>query len=446
MKQRMFVRPMRALIFIVSARLDACLSSAEPANRAHRKAAPRTRTLSLMLAVAIFASPLAVTTVTQAQQFSVIYNFTVASGAVPSGTLIADDSGKMYGLTAYGGFHGYGMVFGLLATGGEKVLYSFTGGADGSMPQFTALLRDPAGNLYGVTPSGGNSNSTCSSGCGVIFRISATTGKERVLYSFKGGADGSFPFSSLIADTAGNFYGTTGNGGNFNAPCNTYGCGVIYKLSNAGGETVLYAFTGASDGATPGVGLIRDPEGNIYGTTTAGGAYGNGVVFKLDPAGNETVLYAFTGGSDGAVPLFLVRDAAGNLYGNTEGGGDPSCFLGCGVLFKVDSSGNESTLYSFTNGPGGFEPLGELVLDSRGNLYGTTYEGGFSNSSECRSPYGCGVVFRISATGTETVLHRFDVADGASPQSGLLINNGYLYGTTVGGGSADDGVIFKIKP
>jgi uncharacterized repeat protein (TIGR03803 family) len=399
-----------------------------------------TSALATLILVLIF-SPSA-----ESQQFSVLYNFPVA-GTFPSGTLIADTQGNLYGLTQGGGSFGWGSVFELPASGGETVLYSFTGGADGSMPEFTSLLRDPAGNLYGVTPYGGASSSTCSgSSCGVIFRISAATGKEKVLYSFMGGADGSFPSSSLISDANGNFYGVAGNGGDFDPPCATFGCGVVYELSKTGEETVLYSFTGGSDGATPSGVLVRDSEGNLYGTAQAGGTYGWGVVFKLDPSGNETVLYSFTGGPDGYYPLFLVLDPEGNLYGTTYGGGDTSCVGGCGVLFEIDSLGNESTLFAFT-GDSGYRPLGGLVLDSRGNLYGTTYGGGEK---------GAGLVFRVSKGGVETVLHSFIGSDGANPESGLLLREdpedpflgGYLYGTTSTGGNAvgQGGVAFRIKP
>ena len=378
----------------------------------------------------------------QAQAFSVIENFNGSLGQNPTGPLVADQSGNLYGSDQTGGTFGYGSLYELPVGGGEKSLYSFTGGSLGANPYFTALTRGTDGNFYGVTPYGGNLSNDCVSlGCGVVFRVTQS-GKEKVLYSFQGGSDGSFPFSQLIAGENGKFYGVAGNGGGSSSSCE-FGCGVVYELNAAGKETVLYSFTGGSDGADPGPGLIRDSQGNLYGTTGGGGVYGGGTVFMLDPAGDETTLYSFTGGADGFSPLFLIRDAEGNLYGNTAGGGDLSCTLGCGVLFEIDSSGDESTIYTFTNGAGGYYPLGPMVRDPDGNLYGTANQGG-STSNEC--PAGCGVVFRVGPSGAETVLHGFVGTDGAYPFGGLLRFNNYLYGTTTSGGTGSSGTAYKITP
>jgi uncharacterized repeat protein (TIGR03803 family) len=184
------------------------------------------------------------------------------------------------------------------------------------------------------------------------------------------------------------------------------------------------------------VGLIRDSAGNLYGTTNGGGASGAGVVFQIDPSGNETVLYNFTGGADGGFPFGgLIRDSAGNLYGTTNGGGAS----GAGVVFKVDRAGNETMLYSFTGGPDGGYPLWVvLARDSAGNLYGTTSGGGAS---------GNGVVFKLDPSGNETVLHSFTGgADGSSPFAGVVLgSNGNLYGTTPFGGQTNAGIVFEIK-
>lgn len=203
-----------------------------------------------------------------------------------------------------------------------------------------------------------------------------------VLYAFTGGADGAEPLAGLVQDKEGNLYGTTYKDGDFSGVICTFlaGCGVVFKLDPVGNETLLYTFTGGTDGASPVGGLILDDVGNLYGTTYFGGAepcpesqYGCGVVFKLDPAGNERVLCTFTGGADGALPRGnLVRDKLGNLYGATERGGISPYF---GVIFKVDLTGNESVVYTFTGGADGSSPNGDLILDEADNLYGTTFYG-----------------------------------------------------------------------
>jgi uncharacterized repeat protein (TIGR03803 family) len=227
-------------------------------------------------------------------------------------------------------------VFKLDKTGKFSVMFRFpSGGAKGVAP-LGPLARDAAGNLYGTTYMGGRG------GGGVVFKINKT-GQETVLFNFARFADGIEPFGSLVLDAAGNLYGNTAFGGNSGAACGN-GCGVVFKLDTAGKETVLYRFSGGADGFFP-RGVIRDPAGNLYGNTTYGGGacdrYGDtcGVVFKLDPAGKEIVLHTFTTGNDGGYPVAdLTRDAKGNLYGTTtEGGeiGSPDCNAGCGVVFKI---------------------------------------------------------------------------------------------------------------
>jgi uncharacterized repeat protein (TIGR03803 family) len=293
--------------------------------------------------------------------------------------LVRDDDGNLYGTTRFGGTYDNGTVFKVDRGGKETVLYSFTGNADGANPT-AGLVLGKAGNLYGTTSSGGDLS--CGGGCGVVFKLDRT-GTETVLHAFTGGADGANPFAGLVRDQAGNFYGSTINGG---APCGY--CGVVFKLDPTGAETVLYAFTGLADGLVPSD-VVLDGAGNLYGTTTfAGDACFCGVVFKLDPTGNQTVLYSFTGGTDGGFPVAgLIRDTAGNLYGTTLGGGDPIC--GCGVVFKVDPAGNETVLYTFTGGADGASPYADLVQDRAGNLYGTATNGG---DLSC----GCGVVFKLT--------------------------------------------------
>ena len=196
-------------------------------------------------------------------------------------------------------------------------------------------------------------------------------GKETVLYAFTGGTDGNSPASGLVRDAEGNLYGTTTGGGNLST-CGGAGCGVVYELDPNGNETVLYSFSGP-DGADLGGDLLRDDAGNLYGTTYSGGTSNAGVVFKVDPTGHETVLYSFTGGADGANPFAgVVQDNAGNLYSTTFRGGTS----GNGVVFKVDPTGHETVLHSFTGGADGGGPLLTCGSGPQGNLYGTTFFGG----------------------------------------------------------------------
>jgi uncharacterized repeat protein (TIGR03803 family) len=218
------------------------------------------------------------------------------------------------------------------------LLYTFTGGADGRTPGGGVIL-DAAGNLYGTTTQGGNL--ACSQGCGTVFKVDGA-GKEIVLHSFTGtgAGDGEYPTAALVMDGQGNLYGTTAVGG-------TSGHGTVFKVDTTGKETVLHSFSGASwEGAFPNGGVVRDGQGNLYGTTEAGGTSNCGTVFKLDPTGKETVLYSFTGtGGDGSSPeAGVVRDGQGNLYGTTRVGGVSNY----GTVFTVDTSGKETVLYSFT--------------------------------------------------------------------------------------------------
>ncbi len=198
-------------------------------------------------------------------------------------------------------------------------------------------------------------------------------------------------------------------------------------------ETTLYTFTGGADGASPYAGVIRDGAGNLYGATFAGGASDLGTLFKVDATGKETVLYSFTGKPDGEHPTSnLLRDKAGNLYGSAYEGGAS----GYGAVFKLDVSGKESLLYSFGPGTDGEYPGSGLIEDAEGNLYGTTGYGGAS---------GNGTVFRISKSGTETILYSFTGTDGQYPFATLLRDSaGTLYGTTSAGGTYSDGTVFKL--
>jgi uncharacterized repeat protein (TIGR03803 family) len=277
-----------------------------------------------------------------------------------------------------------------LALDSETVLHSFSGGSDGAVGG-TQLVADSAGNLYGTTLSGGHKSTGCQvytgvPGCGVVFKLTPEahgSWKETVLYTFSGGKDGAHPVGGVILDSAGNLYGTTWNGG--------VGVGVVFKLTprvhGPWAETVLYTFAG--EGEFPFSGVILDSSGNLYGTATEGGEYGHGVVFKLTPRAQgpwaETVLYDFPGITDGNAPFgALAFDSVGNLYGVTYVGGDTSvtCYgnTGCGVVFKLSPTRSgawtETLLHAFTGGPDGAVPLLGVILDSRGNVYGTTLFGG----------------------------------------------------------------------
>src|SRR5271157_1456393 len=401
----------------------------------HGRAAGAALALAIMLVAAVLATGSA-----QAQTYTygVLYTFTGSpDGAVSDGGLVRDAQGNLYGTTSQGGdpacTNGCGTVFKVNTTGNETVLYSFTGGADGAYPG-AGLLRDAQGNLYGTTGQGGALACNAPNGCGTVFKVD-TTGKETVLYSFTGGADGSTPEAGLLPDAQGNLYGTTSQGGD---PACTNGCGTVFKVDTTGKETVLYSFTGLPDGASPTAGLVQDAQGNLYGTTSQGGdpacTNGCGTLFKVDTTGNETVLYSFTGtGGDGSEPYGgLVLDAQGNLYGTTSQGGDPACTNGCGTVFKVDTTGKETVLYSFTGGADGAIPYAGLVPDAQGNLYGTTSQGG---DPACTN--GCGTVFKVDTKGKKTVLYSFTGgADGAIPYAGLARDApGNLYGTAQRGGN-----------
>jgi uncharacterized repeat protein (TIGR03803 family) len=257
-----------------------------------------------------------------------------------------------------------------------------------------------------------------------------------VVHNFTGGSDGGGPLNGLILDSAGNFYGTTNAGGASNF-------GVVFKMDSAGVETVLHAFTGGSDGANPNGGLVRDKTGNLYGATTAGGASGAGTVFRVTPTGTETVLYAFTGNNDGSDPeATLAIDSAGNLYGTTVAGGAS----GNGVVFKLTLAKTgkwmETVLYSFAGGTDGAVPVAGVTVGSTGNVFGTTSAGG---------TYGYGTVFELTRSGltwTETILHDFaNGDDGSVVYAGLIADKlGNLYGAATQGGNGGGGTVFELSP
>ncbi len=335
--------------------------------------------------------------------------------------------GELYGSLFYGGRSGVGVVYSLDRHGDERVLYDFVQSISVGFGQPTGgVIRDAAGNFYGTTFTG---QADVGRGFGVVYKVD-TAGHSTVLHNFTNGADGGYPYGGVILDSAGNLYGTTTGGGASNA-------GVVFKIDPAGHEKVLYAFSGEADGGVPYGALIRDSKGNLYGTANVGGASDSGVVFKVDPSGHETVLYSFTGEDDGAGPLAgLIRDSDGNLYGTTNGGGAANA----GVVFKVDPAGHETVLYSFTGGDDGGYPLWvTLARDAAGNLFGTTAGGGTAN---------VGVVFKVDKSGNETVLYNFTGGDdGGNPYVGVVLcPDGTLYGTADSGGAESAGVLYEIKP
>src|SRR5271170_6430702 len=343
------------------------------------------KSISVIFVTLLLASTLVPAQTQQATKFKVLQTFNGSNGALPEGQLTRDAAGNLYGTTSEGGKgicsnYGCGTVFKLNKNGKQVWLHSFNG-KNGRTPA-AGLLRDATGNLYGTTVEGGDT--TCFSlGCGTVFKMDKT-GKETVLYKFSGTPDGWFPEALLVEDVAGNLYGTTNLGGA------SGGYGTVFKVNTKKKETIRHSFAGppagGGDGAYSYDGVTRDAAGNLYGVTFDGGAYGAGVVYKLDSAGKETLLYSFAGGSDGANPdSVLLLDSQGKLYGTTANGGNSECGgTGCGVVFELtpqsDGTWTETVFYTFcslSHCADGEEPdTGPLALDSVGNLYGTTYFGG----------------------------------------------------------------------
>jgi uncharacterized repeat protein (TIGR03803 family) len=381
-------------------------------------------------------------TAVKAQTFTPLYQFQGgADGESPNG-VVSDSAGNLYGTTIAGGQTIFGTVFKLSPSGVKTILYNFMGGTDGGEPHGT-LVRDEQGNLYGTTEYGGNLNVQCAGmqGCGVVFKISPS-GHETVLYRFTGMADGGQPLAGLTIHS-GNLYGTTAGGGNSGCDYFAVGCGVVFKIDSAHRQTLLYSFAGGSDGGVPESHLIFDSSGNLYGSTTGVGAGDQGTIFKLDTSGHETILLTFNG-TNGSQPYgALALDGKGNLYGTTYGGGnlnDCNPGFGCGIVFALKPDGQEPILNVFTGGSGGWGPVAGLLRDKKGNLYGTAALGGAGTNC-------CGVAFKVTSNSVETVLHTFTGGtDGGSPETDLTQDShGNLYGGALGG-TYGYGVIFKITP
>jgi len=344
-------------------------------------------------------------------QTTVLYNFTGgADGAYPNG-VATDTAGNLYG-TTYGDSNA-GTIFKLDTSGKYTVLYSFTGEADGANPTAGVLWK--AGALYGTTTYGGDYNCIESPdgydsvGCGTVFKLDSN-GTFTVLHTFIGGyGEGAFPEARLLRDAHGNLYGTAAGGF---LPIG-YDYGTVFRIDAAGNFRVLWNFLNVPDGSTPQASVVMGPARNLYGTTYVGGTgsdpyycygygYGCGTVFKLDSSGRETVLYNFAGTeSDGANPTGITIDPHGFLYGSTFSGGvvcNSSHHFGCGTLFAIGKNGRETVYLLGTHSPDrrGFNPLGKLLLDSAGNIYGTASAGG-NLSANCQlTDGGCGTVFKIT--------------------------------------------------
>lgn len=341
--------------------------------------------------------------ITTTGQETLLYSFQGGSdGANPSSELFVDSIGDVYGTTEYGGGmgcggKGCGTIF-IVTTSGQEQIVSFAGGSDGAFP-IAGMVVPPNSQLaYGTTSAGGGKECH-GAGCGTVFSVSST-GVESVVYAFKGGKDGIAPDAELIADKQGNLYGTTAYGGG--KGCGGSGCGTVFKVSPSGKEKILYAFQGVNDGATPFAKLSFGANGSLLGTTFLGGANAAGTIFMLDAAGKEQILHSFAGGKDGSGPAAGVLTSTGgskSIFGVTEMGGGTGCGgSGCGTIYKVDANDKETVLYAFTGLTDGAIPASDLLGSGKGGLagkhgylYGTAYEGG----SGCTGSGGCGTVFTL---------------------------------------------------
>jgi uncharacterized repeat protein (TIGR03803 family) len=386
--------------------------------------------------------------------FTVLYNFD-GNGYFPVGNLIFDSAGNIYGTAAWGGLENpncpfnCGVVFELSPSGGGwnfEVLYRFTGSADGGEPHGRLTLDK--GNLYGTTYLGGTvDEDSCPTGCGTVFELSPSGSgwTFTLLHSFVG-LDGLAPWTGLTPDSAGNLYGTTTGGG-------SGGAGTVFELSSVNGNwtfSTLYALANSgTEGELPFSDLVIDETGNIYGAAQQGGSSKSscycGTVFELSPSDGTwkfTLLHAFKGRihKDGGLPWgALTIDSAGNLYGTTFEGGT-TC--DCGTVFKMSQTSGkwkEQVLYRFSE-PNDGEPLGGVTMDKTGNLYGTTHDGNAEIFMLSPHPKGSGWKFTSLFTPQ-------DSDDGGAPYAGVTLDaSGNLYGTTTIGGLYSCGTLFELSP
>lgn len=389
---------------------------------------------------------------------TVLYNFcsqtSCVDGYIPYGSLVADTAGShLYGTTYQGGVNGYGEVFELTNSGGtwsQSVIYSFTGtnNGDGAYPVAGLILDASGKNLYGTTLYGGASNQ------GSVFQLSNSGGtwKETVLHTFDdiSGSDGYSPYGNLVSDAAGNLYGTTQAGGKF-------GGGTVFQLKASNGKytyKVIHSFaTSSSTAYYPYAGLVVDSKnGYLYGTTYYGGVVWNaGAVYQLREVSGVwifSVIYNFLGDSLGQYSESdLAVDATGNIYGTNYQGGA----FNLGDVFKLTPGANnkwtQKIIYSFkgyAQKDGAYPYFAGVTLDSAGNVYGTTYQGGSSAANNLNY----GTVYKLTAsTYKESVLWSFGTTgDGYYPYHGVIVVNGKLYGTTNSGGVHGEGTVFEVTP
>lgn len=418
------------------------------------------------------ASPTAIGSSAQAGQFSAgrvqfknLVTFDGSDGAAPfEESLVQGRDGNLYGTTIFGGASGDGVAFKMTPTGGLTDIYDFCAEAnciDGINPH--ALTLGINGDFYGTTQLGGTGlgcppGITASCG-GTVFRITPE-GALTTLYSFcsqPGCTDGFFGevrHGALVQATDGNFYGTTDAGGANTSQCGGGGCGTVFRITPEGALKTLYSFcsqTNCDDGSEPVAGLIQGTDGDLYGTTSGGGAHENGTVFKVTREGRLTTLYSFCSQAncdDGSEPFAsLVQGTDGDLYGTTLYGGANNA----GTVFKIGPEGKLATLHSFcslSNCADGSAPSNPLLLATDGNLYGTAESGG---NSGCTFPgAGCGTVFKITPEGKLTTLHSFDGTDGNGAEGLVQATNGTFYGMTDCAGTAffcflSSGTVFSLS-
>ena len=367
--------------------------------------------------------------------FKVLYTFQgLSDGGEPYAGLVRDAAGNLYSTAISSGAFGWGVVFKVRTHGAETVLHSFGDGSTDGRTPYAGLVRDKAGNFYGTTYEGGGIG--CIDGCGTVFKLD-TTGTETVLHSFAGGTtDGCFPYAGLLLDSAGNLYGTT-------QACGASSNGILFKVSKSGKLTILHNFAGGTnDGANPLYGsLIMDTKGALYGVAQYGGTSNEGVVYKLSKSGALRVLHSFAGGTaDGCNPYGTpAMDSLGNLYGTAVACGSSNM----GIVWKLSKKGTEKVLHNFAGGTkDGAQPIAGVILDATGNLYGDTQYGG---GTGCFGA-GCGTVYKLSKSGALTLLHIFTGSEGAFPFGGVIRDgNGNVYGTAFLGGSPDWGTVWEIS-
>ncbi len=381
----------------------------------------------------------ATATVSPAQTFTTLFRFNGTNGDGPLGPLVQGFDANLYGVTIYGGAYDQGTVFKMTTKGALTMLHNFCAqfqDADGCQP-YAGLVQARDGNLYGTTVGGGaNASST---GGGTVFKISPT-GALTALHEFCAQAsclDGASPWVGLVQATNGSFYGATVGGG-------AHGNGEVFKISATGAISTLYSFcalANCTDGVYPYGALIQGRDGNLYGTTSGGGANGRGTVFKLTLSGTFTTLYSFCAQvncADGATPYgALVQASDGNFYGTTNAGGSNGTNSAGGTVFKITSQGVLTTLYTFcsqANCTDGGNPTAGLVQATDSNFYGATDAGG---------TYGHGTLFKITAGGALTSLHSFSSAG----RTGALVQatDGNFYGAKFGKAvPTNAGAIFKL--